>query len=39
MLTTAVYNEKVDVELDGKKLERPDTHFGKNKPNVKPSAL
>jgi len=37
----AVYNEKVDIELDGKKLERPDTHFGKSKPseNKKPSAL
>jgi len=33
------YNEKVDIELDGKMLERPDTHFGKSKPseNKKPS--
>lgn len=22
------YNEKVDIELDGQKLERPQTHFG-----------
>jgi len=31
----------VDLELDGVKLERPDTHFGKSKPgeNKKPSAL
>ncbi len=36
-----VYNEKVDIELDGKMLERPDTHFGKSKPseNKKPSAV
>ncbi|KAK0830087.1 hypothetical protein LTR03_016026 [Friedmanniomyces endolithicus] len=35
------YNEKVDIELDGKMLERPDTHFGKSKPseNKKPSAV
>ena len=33
------YNERVDIELDGKKLERPKTHFGKPKDNKKPSAL
>ncbi|KAK0937339.1 hypothetical protein LTR48_004341 [Friedmanniomyces endolithicus] len=35
------YNEKVDIELDGKMLERPDTRFGKSKPseNQKPSAV
>ncbi|KAK0307115.1 hypothetical protein LTR01_005761 [Friedmanniomyces endolithicus] len=35
------YNEKVDIELDGEMLERPDTHFGKSKPseNKKPSAV
>ncbi|KAF2725544.1 DUF427-domain-containing protein [Polychaeton citri CBS 116435] len=31
------YNEKVDIELDGEKLARPDTHFGKTKPGTKPS--
>nr|POE63430.1 hypothetical protein CFP56_04333 [Quercus suber] len=30
------YNEKVDIELDGEKLERPDTHFGRGKPGTKP---
>ena len=30
------YNEKVDIILDGKKLERPDTHFGRGKPGTKP---
>ncbi|KXL50539.1 hypothetical protein M433DRAFT_2260 [Acidomyces richmondensis BFW] len=35
------YNEKVDIELDGVKLEQPDTHFGKSKPgeDKKPSAI
>ncbi|EME39460.1 hypothetical protein DOTSEDRAFT_91796 [Dothistroma septosporum NZE10] len=35
------YNEKVEIELDGERLEQPDTHFGKHKPsdNVKPSAI
>ncbi|KAK3625891.1 hypothetical protein LTR56_008451 [Elasticomyces elasticus] len=35
------YNEKVDIELDGKMLDRPDTHFGKSKPseNKKPSIV
>jgi uncharacterized protein (DUF427 family) len=33
------YNERVDIELDGKKLERPKTHFGKPKDNKKPSII
>lgn len=35
------YNEKVEIELDGERLEQPDTHFGRHKPsdNVKPSAV
>ncbi|KAK4561098.1 hypothetical protein LTR86_005053 [Recurvomyces mirabilis] len=31
------YNEKVDIELDGKILERPKTHFGKPSDDKKPS--
>ncbi|KAK5122423.1 hypothetical protein LTR85_004007 [Meristemomyces frigidus] len=31
------YNEKVDIELDGKMLERADTHFGRGQ--MKPSAV
>jgi uncharacterized protein (DUF427 family) len=33
------YNERVDIELDGKKLERPKTPFGKPKEMKKPSAV
>lgn len=33
------YNEKVDIELDGEKLEQPKTHFSPAKPNEKPSAV
>ena len=33
------YNESVDIELDGERLERPVTHFGNKKPNVKPSIV
>ncbi|RMY98029.1 hypothetical protein D0862_07780 [Hortaea werneckii] len=33
------FNEKVDIELDGKMLERPDTHFGRFKLGTKPSAV
>ena len=33
------YNERVDIELDGQKLERPDTHFGKSKVGQKPSIV
>ena len=33
------YNERVDIELDGEKLERPQTHFGRAKDNKKPSAV
>ena len=33
------YNEKIDIVLDGEKLERPVTHFGKGKPNAKPPVL
>ncbi|KAK3048124.1 hypothetical protein LTR09_010463 [Extremus antarcticus] len=32
------YNERVDIELDGVKLERPKTHFGKPKDGKKPEA-
>ncbi|TKA27775.1 hypothetical protein B0A50_04876 [Salinomyces thailandicus] len=32
-------NEKFDIELDGKLLERPDTHFGRKGPDAKPSAV
>lgn len=31
------YNEKVDIELDGRKLERPETPFSKSKPGQKPT--
>ena len=33
------YSERVDIELDGQKLERPDTHFGKSKVGQKPSIV
>ncbi len=33
------YNERVDIELDGQKLERPDTHFGRAKVGQKPSIV
>ena len=33
------YNERVDIEMDGVKLERPKTHFGPPKENKKPSAV
>lgn len=33
------YNERVDLELDGVKLERPDTHFGRKKVGEKPSIV
>lgn len=33
------YNERVDIELDGQKLERPKTHFGPPKQGKKPSAI
>ena len=33
------YNERVDIELDGEKLERPKTHFGPPKEGKKPSAV
>ena len=33
------YNERVDIELDGQKLEQPVTHFSKAKLNQKPSVL
>ena len=41
LIHRVVYNEQVDIELDGKLLERPNTHFGKSKPsdNKKLSAL
>lgn len=31
------YNEKVDIEVDGQKLARPDTPFSKTKPGQKPA--
>ena len=33
------YNERCDIELDGQKLERPDTHFGRTKVGTKPSIV
>ena len=33
------YNERVDIEMDGVKLERPKTHFGPPKEDKKPSAV
>lgn len=33
------YNERVDIELEGERLERPKTLFGKPKENKKPSAV
>ena len=33
------YTERVDLEVDGVKLERPTTHFGAPKENKKPSAV
>ncbi|KAK5173651.1 uncharacterized protein LTR77_002332 [Saxophila tyrrhenica] len=33
------YNERVDIELEGKKLERPKTHFGKPKEGKKPEVV
>lgn len=33
------YNERVDIELDGQKLERPETHFGRMKVGQKPSII
>ncbi|KAK5112895.1 hypothetical protein LTR62_003717 [Meristemomyces frigidus] len=33
------YNERVDIELDGKMLERPSTHFGKASEDKKPAVL
>ena len=33
------YNERVDIELDGQKLERPETFFGKSKAGQKPSIV
>jgi len=33
------YNEKVDIELDGVKLDRPNTHFGRSQVDQKPSIV
>ena len=33
------YSERVDIDLDGFRLERPKTHFGPPKDNKKPSAV
>ena len=33
------YNERVDIELDGEKLDRPKTNFGPPKEGKKPSAI
>lgn len=33
------YNESVDIELDGEKLERPGTHFSRSDVNKKPSIV
>ena len=33
------YSERVDIELDGVKLDRPKTHFGPPKESKKPSAI
>jgi hypothetical protein len=33
------YSERVDIEMDGVKLERPKTHFGPPKEGKKPSAV